>query len=291
MTNLLTSIQNNNANLAVNTPPTFTMPSNSSAQGIPPEAKSTLLAGSMCGVLGGIWAAPPKFDAKNLIEMKDDKFESTTKDIKKKLPQEYENFCNMRIAIKEKINNSLNFFFDNNEKISKTTLLKKLNEPDISTLKKSISELETKLAPLEKIDFETFFNNINSTNTLTEEQKTLLKSNLGEKLYNEILNQKPENIKEYIQNECKILERKKLGFEISKIDINGEIYKKTAQIRTNNLFFKNLNTQINEYYEAIKSKIPKQRLKTAAKWFAMGLGISILLDSIFIMVRSRKQTK
>ena len=124
MASLLNSIQSNNANLAVNTPPTFVMPSKPSSQEIPPAAKSTLLAGSMCGILGGVWAAPPKFDAKKLIDMNNDTFEHATTNVKKKCPQELEAFRSLRSAIKNKIDDSLVSFLIAKKKFPKLNYLK-----------------------------------------------------------------------------------------------------------------------------------------------------------------------
>lgn len=291
MTSLLTTQFNTKSNTDLNSLVTAPISTTKTQVGMPPEAKSALLSASMCAVLGGVWAAPPKFNAQDLLNMKNDTFVSTTQKAKTACPEAFSNFNTVKENIQNKTDNYINHFFGEKNKITKREILDLVEEKNETTLKTSIEKLESKLSKIGQINDDSFWDNLPKNKRLKEEQKEQLKKAFGDELYNEIITKKPSNIREYILEQCDLLEKKKVGQHFCSISIDNQLKKEHATSNIKSKLTKELSATIEDCYQKIKSKLPKTRLKTAAKWFASGLLISVILDTIFNFIRSKKSTK
>lgn len=281
MTNLLTNYaitnsQNNNLLTSQNKPSAPTI-----------ETRNMLWTACMSAILGGTWCATPKFDATTLLTMDNDTFEKNTQKTATKLPAEFATFKTLRQELREKESSLVDFFFENETEITKETLLKKVKESSEDTLAQSIKNLEEKLAKTIKLDFNTFFNNFTSVENLNDNNKKSLKEALGKTLFNEILKKQPSNIKEYIENQYTQLEQKRACQEFCNICTNGKLSKDMAQIRIRTNLLNDFKIYINNCYNDIKSKLPKRRLSSAVKWFAIGAAISVIVDTIFNSKRKK----
>ena len=145
MASLITNLQNNNAIPPLNNAPQYKLPAQPPQVGLSPEAKSSLLAGVMSGVLGGVWGAPSKFDAKTLINLEKDTFDKATKTAQKKLPEQFNKFIEIKNYITDKTNTHINHFFGESNELNKKDILKKLGVESEASLEKSIIELEEEL--------------------------------------------------------------------------------------------------------------------------------------------------
>ncbi len=291
MTSLLTTNFNTNSNSALNTLVAAPISTTKTQTGVPPEAKSALLSASMCAILGGIWAAPPKFNAQDLLNMKNDTFTSTTQKAKTACPEAFLSFNVIKENIQNKTDSYISHFFGEKNKITKKEILNLLGEENETTLKTSIEKLENKLSKIGQINDDSFWENLPTNKRLNKKQKEQLKSAFGDELYNEIIKQKPNNIREYVLEQCNLLEKKKVGQHFCSISIDNQLRKEHATSNIKSKLTKELSATIEECYQKIKAKLPKTRLKTAAKWFASGLLISAVLDVTFNFIRNKKSAK
>lgn len=259
--------------------------------GLSPEAKSTLWSGAMCGVLGGVWGAKPKFDAEELIRLEDDTFTKVTKKLQNSNDTAFIDFLTTRKKINNKIKLNAEFFFGDKSEISKEDLLKKLGETSEETLEKNAAKLEKQLEKIKEIDVETFFDKTNNYRTLNKEQKEKLKTALGENLFEEINKQQPQDIKKFISNKQDLLDRKRFGLVLCDTATDNKIIKSYSEIFTNKKTIEQHAEDINNAYKNICAKLPKERIKTAAKWFGAGIITSILLNAFFGAIKNRKVQK
>lgn len=294
MTNLIQHLQTNNSLPNVQSAPKWNQNNirqNQMQSGLSPEAKSTLWSGLMCGVLGGVWAAPPKYNAVELINLKQDTFTKETKNVQKTVPEAFSSFTEIRNQINNELEDNLNYFFGDKSEISKQSLLKKLNEANEEALEASVGKMTQSIQKIQSIDLDTLLGQTSDYKKLTKEQLETLKASIGDELFKEISEQKPTDIKNFLTNKIKVFNRKNFGLLLCDTATDGQIFKEHAEKFTSNKLLDSFAEIIKETYNNISSKLPKKRLKTAARWFGMGLGISILMNAIFGAIRNAKSRK
>lgn len=238
-----------------------------------PEAKSTLLTGFMSGILGGTWAAPPKHSYKDLIELNPNTYQNITQKAKRITPEDFNAFDAARNNIIKYLNDKINHFFKNKENISTIDILKLVNEKSKDTLTQSILKLENNYIILAKVE---------TQNIKIKELKKLLKGIIpAETLKNITTNNALEIISKEIEKIKQTLELKEIGMTLFHNAIDGKISKNTAQKHFEKIIINNYSEILTELYDKIKKNLPKKRFKSAIKWGTIGIGISILIDTIF----------
>ena len=136
-----------------------------------------------------------------------------------------------------------------------------------------------------------FFNTKNDFNRLNKTQKAELKNAIGDELFSVLNKRKPNNIKDFILKRTEELNRKKFGLILCDTSTDSKITKSFSNIFINKKMIECYSEKIATAYKNIYTKLPKNRLKTAAKWFGMGICFSMLMNIIFGEIRNRKIQK
>ena len=89
----------------------------------------------------------------------------------------------------------------------------------------------------------------------------------------------------------KLAEGKTISCMLNYANSEGKISRSTAQKALKQMFIDSELDNLRVCYEEIKSKLPKARLKGAAKWFGLGIGISILSNMVFSLFRKEPASK
>ena len=310
MTSLIPNIVNNNVANTTLTPNNIQTTSVTPSQQIPqqpelsPEARSTFWSGIMCAILGSTWFAQDKIGGPNsLLQLDKDKFESATKklnDLQEDSP--IKQAFNQIKLIKEKAETHpqqyIEEIFKDKTELSKEELIKSYNKAIKSPaqLEKHLKNIETGLGKIPPI--------LMDEKEVTEEFLKGLRENNYNKGYLKAfektfpIGSKPTTqdclkfYSEYTKKAyLKLAEGKTISFMLNYANSEGKISRSTAQKALKQMFIDSELDNLRVCYEEIKSKLPKARLKGAAKWFGLGIGISILSNMVFSLFRKEPASK
>lgn len=280
-----------------------------------PEAKSTLSSGLMASVLGGLWFAPTKIaGADALMNMDKDTFEKTGKYFSKLADNSPEKAAFETIRqFRENIENNLNTFtdkvFKNKDKLSIKELFQTHNK-HITNIAQAEEQIKCLNNRLEKMDlFKIFPNPEKLQDGITKEHLAKLDELIPDKGAKKILAKfkadfktkfplgkkfTTEELANFIKNYYTPLDNAKENLNLlSRIanaaDDSGIITKTSAQKPIKRYMMDNILDYSKECFETLKSKLPKARLKGAAKWFGLGIAVSIASNMIFGLFRGKSK--
>jgi len=303
MTSLLPNIQphkpvqnmnfapQNQIQMNVNYPST-SMPIQSSYMASPSYGRYAMFTGFMSAILGGLWYAQPKHSVHDLTTMTDDEFTKVTKKAQSSMPTSWQAFKTAKQEIVNDSNNILNTFFNSCEQTTQKDILKLLNKASEEELQSSIDKLTTNIQKYLEINTETFFDEMSSAEKLSAAQKKLIKEALGDDILKEIENKNISNIKDFIIKKYKQtrqqLQKEKFGQLLCNNASDGVVHKSLIQNQTKHFFINEHINKLELYYSEFSSKLPKKIFKTMAKWFAIGVGLSLAIDTISALFNRNK---
>lgn len=276
-----------------NVAPANYAPANGEVQiGLSPETKSSLMAAGMTGVLGGTWFAKPKIDSGyKIIQLDKDKFELSVKkladtELEKEAVAMLENLREDSGKAAEK--EATRLFGEKTELTQKELLGRFKNK---GQLEKYIEAWDKRAAGIinDIVGGLGENNNINTTEVTEAHLKKLEK--LDKNFASKFKTAYPEkatigDLITFLSNESQSLDGKcgKLKNLVRILNQAGDgevVSKATARNATRQLFIDQRLDQIDACYEAIRGKLPKLRLAGAAKWFGIGLALSVASNMFF----------
>ncbi len=274
--------------------------------GLSPEAKSTLMTGAMASVLGATWLAPTKIGgADNLLGLSQDKFDSATKQIaalkdEAAEKQALNEFKKLREALSNQHVKQAEELFGTAKEIKVEDIFKGIDKRITSP-----ERAETALNMFSEYRNKIFGSGlaINTSNTkqkgITEEAYQIIdklipkkgKTTLGQ-FKQAFKNQFPIGSTPTQEELGKFFDKylSELNTKIDKLSAlkrvadcaeNGVITRAGAEKA-----FMRYNKDVcleeaKSCFEMMKTKLPKARFKSAAKWFGLGILISIASNIVF----------
>lgn len=259
-----------------------------------PEAKRTLTTGLMSGVMGATWFATPKISGGNtLIQLDNDKFESVTKKLANLKDSEqkeaFDCIKGLRKTLTEDSSKFVDSVFNGKEKISSLEMLKQFDknitsvdafDTHITNLKSTLEKIPA-IVPDEKGITAELIDNLGKNNNIDGKYLADFKAKFpigSTPKAKDCIDFTTEYVKKPLEELRKGEKFKQL---LNIADKDGNIAKNTAQ-KTMKQYIVDCNLDnIKACFETIKDKLPKARLKGAAKWFGIGIALSIASNIIF----------
>jgi len=269
-----------------------------------PEAKSTLTSGLMTGVLGAMWFAKPKIEGANsLMQLEKDKFESATKKLENlKNPEQkaaFECIKELRNALTTESKQTIDSIFKGKDVVSQAEALQSFDKNIKTTeeLDKYLSGLKSKIEKTPAI--------LPDKDGITEK---LIKSidenpNIDKKYVADFKAKFPAGSKptaeecgnfavQYLQKSIeKLNDGEKIKRILAATNTEGNITKTNAQKAIKQYIIDSQLDNLQACFEALRSKFPKARLKSAVKWFGIGLAVSMASNFVFSLFGKKASSK
>ena len=283
--------------------------------GLSPETKSTLWSGLMASALGATWLADTKIGgADNLLGLSEDKFESATKKIASlktddERKQALEFFKQLRTELADKHIKQTDKIFGSNTEINVKDLFKTVDKR-LTTNKKTDAYMRLSKSIINKQNkvLETIFTDETLKKGITadtyKELEKQIPYNKGMALdfKNAFKKAFPEGSKPTLENimEFMVKQSEPITAKLSEVsalkritncaDEAVKITRENAQEALKRFNRDCVLDKAKDYFEIMRSKLPKARLKGAVKWFGIGIGVSVLANLIFGLF-TRKNNK